>query len=69
MDTSRQVVPERNQIPCKPCVLGGLSENEEEGAADRIDPQLVSMCYTGFHRGVGMVEERNTWEHRLVPLQ
>ncbi|KAG5627051.1 hypothetical protein H5410_012269 [Solanum commersonii] len=69
MDTSRRVVPGRNQISCKPGVHPGLSETEEEGVADWIDPQLASMCHTGFHRGVGMVEGRNAWEHRLVPFQ
>ncbi|KAG5627046.1 hypothetical protein H5410_012264 [Solanum commersonii] len=62
-------VPGRNQISCKPGVLPGLSEAEEEGVADRIDPQLASMCYTRLHWAVGMVEGYNAWEHRLVPLQ
>lgn len=68
MDTWRQVVPGRNQVPCKPGVHRRLAEAEEEAVADRIDPRLASMCYTGFHRGVELVEERNAWEHRLVPL-
>jgi len=64
-------VPGKNLVPCRPGILAGLSEAEEEGVAVRIDPQLASMCWswTRFRWGVGMMERCNVWEYRLVPLQ
>lgn len=67
--TRSTYVPGKNLVPCRPGVVAGLSVAEEEGIAVMIDPQLASMCWARFRWGVGMVEECNAWECRLVPLQ